>query len=67
MTASKYLNTRAWAVNQTWASDISGHVEYFTSQFNETKTQEGKSKQIPVHMLESRTMNTPLRKISLQC
>ena len=52
MTASKYLNTRAWAVNQTWASDISGHVEFFTSQFNETETPGGKSKQIPVHMLK---------------
>ena len=50
MTASKYLDTRAWAVNQTWASDIPGHVEFYTS-FKEAKSSEGRTKQMPMRVL----------------
>lgn len=50
MTAAKYLDTRAWALNQTWGSDMAGHVEFFTS-FNETKSFQEKSKQMPIRAL----------------
>ena len=63
MTASTFLDTRVWAVNQTWASDIPGNVEFFTGQFNETKTLEGK--QLPVHTLQgiNDTEYPPQRKV----
>lgn len=68
MTASKFLYTKAWGVNHTWASDITGHVEFFTSQFNEKKTLGGKSKQIPVHMLQGINDNEyPPQKKGLCC
>ncbi len=50
MTAAKYLDTRTTAVNQTWASDIPGHIEFFVS-FDKSTSLEDKSKQMPIRVL----------------
>lgn len=50
LSAAKYLDTRTMAVNQTWASDMPGRVEFFIS-YDKSKTIGDLNNQMPVKIL----------------
>ena len=62
MTAEKYLDTRAEAINRTWASDIRGDVEFFMSS---NASLQYNSKQMPIQLLRGLKDNEypPQRKV----